>query len=137
MNIANCLWRQLLTDDIGEEIFTFATKIFPICRSITGNGVRQTLREIGVHIPLEVHEVATGTAVFDWTIPSEWNIRDAYIKNEQGEKILDFGHSNLHVMSYSAPVRQRISLSELKTHLHTLPDQPDVIPYRTSYYAEN
>jgi aminopeptidase-like protein len=137
MNIAKCLWRQLLTDDIGEEIFTFASKIFPICRSITGNGVRQTLREIGVHIPAEVHEVPTGTVVFDWTIPSEWNIRDAYIKNEHGEKIVDFAHSNLHVMSYSVPVRQRVSLSELKTHLHTLPDQPDVIPYRTSYYAKN
>jgi aminopeptidase-like protein len=137
MNIAECLWRQLLTEGIGEEIFAFATKIFPICRSITGNGVRQTLREISAHIPLEVREVPTGTAVFDWTIPREWNIRDAYIKNEQGEKIVDFAHSNLHVMSYSVPVRQRISLGELKNHLHTLPCQPDLIPYRTSYYVEN
>ena len=84
-----------------------------------------------------MHEVPTGTPVFDWTIPREWNIRDAYIKNERGEKIVDFAQSNLHVMSYSVPVRQRISLAELKKHVYTLPDQPDLIPYRTSYYAEN
>jgi aminopeptidase-like protein len=132
-----CLWPRLFTGDIGDEIFALAVKIFPICRSITGEGVRQTLRELSVHIPLEVHEVPTGTTVFDWTIPKEWNIRDAYIKNERGEKIVDFAQSNLHVMSYSVPVRRKISLGELKTHLHTLPNQPDLIPYRTSYYAEN
>ena len=99
--------------------------------------MRETLREIGTHIQLEVHEVPTGTAVFDWTIPREWNIRDAYIKNEQGEKIVDFASSNLHVVSYSVPVRRQVSLTELKKHLHTLPEQPDLIPYRTSYYAEN
>ena len=137
MNVASSFSPLLVTEDIGEEIFAFAAKIFPICRSITGNGVRQTLREIGAHIPLDVHEVPTGTEVFDWTIPREWNIRDAYIKNEQGEKIVDFAHSNLHVMSYSVPVRQQFSLDKLKSHLHTLPDQPDLIPYRTSYYAEN
>ena len=81
-------------------------RYIPICRSITGNGVRETLREIGAHIALEMHEVPTGTAVFDWTIPREWNIRDAYIKNERGEKIVDFARSNLHVMSYSVPVRR-------------------------------
>jgi aminopeptidase-like protein len=128
---------RLVTEDIGEEIFAFAAQIYPICRSITGNGVRETLRAIGAHIDLEVHEVQTGTTVFDWVIPREWNIRDAYIKNEQGEKIVDFARSNLHVMSYSVPVRQRISLAELKQHVYTLPDQPDLIPYRTSYYAEN
>jgi aminopeptidase-like protein len=133
----SCLSPELLALDIGDEIFALAAKIFPICRSITGDGVRQTLRELKAHIPLEVHEVPTGTAVFDWTVPKEWNIRDAYIKNEQGEKVVDFGQSNLHVMSYSMPVRRRISLGELKTHLHTLPNQPDLIPYRTSYYVEN
>jgi aminopeptidase-like protein len=126
-----------LIDDVGTEILALAARIFPICRSITGDGVRQTLREVGAHIDLELHEVATGTPVLDWTIPREWNIRDAWIKNERGEKIVDFNRSNLHVMSYSVPVQRRMSLAELKKHIYTLPDQPDLIPYRTSYYAEN
>jgi aminopeptidase-like protein len=126
-----------LVDDVGSEILALAARIFPICRSITGDGVRQTLREIAAHIDLEIHEVATGTPVLDWTIPREWNIRDAWIKNERGEKIVDFKRSNLHVMSYSVPVHRRMSLTELKKHIYTLPDQPDLIPYRTSYYAEN
>ncbi len=130
-------WEQLLASNAGDEIFAFAARIFPICRSITGDGVRQTLREIATHLPLEVHEVPTGTEVFDWTIPREWNIRDAYIKNGAGEKILDFAQSNLHVVSYSVPVRRRVSLAELKEHIHTLPEQPDLIPYRTSYYADD
>src|SRR5215510_14128503 len=137
MNVARCLRQQLVTEDIGEDIFALAAKIYPICRSITGDGVRETLGEIGRHIALVYHEVPTGTAVFDWTIPREWNIHDAYIKNERGEKIVDFARSNLHVMSYSVPVRRRISLDELKRHIHTLPDQPELIPYRTSYYEEN
>jgi aminopeptidase-like protein len=130
-------FEQLLTPDAGEEIFAFAGRIFPICRSITGDGVRQTLREIGSHLALEVREVPTGTEVFDWTIPREWNIRDAYIKDASGDKIVDFAQSNLHVMSYSVPVRKRLSLAELKEHVHTLPEQPDLIPYRTSYYADD
>jgi aminopeptidase-like protein len=130
-------WRQFITDDMGADIFALAARIYPICRSITGNGVRDTLREVGTHITLDIHEVPTATRVFDWTIPREWNIRDAYIKNERGEKIVDFARSNLHVMSYSVPVRARLSLAELKQHIHTLPAQPDLIPYRTSYYAEN
>jgi len=137
MNNGGFLHEQLVTEDIGEEIFAFVAEIYPICRSITGRGVRETLRAIGAHIKLEVHEVPTGTAVFDWVIPREWNIRDAYIKNERGEKVLDFAQSNLHVMSYSVPVQQRISLAQLKQHVYTLPDQPDLIPYRTSYYAED
>jgi aminopeptidase-like protein len=128
---------QLVAEDIGEVIFALAAGIFPICRSITGDGVRETLRAVDRHIKLDISEVPTGTAVFDWTVPREWNIRDAYIKNERGEKIVDFARSNLHVMSYSMPVRRRMSLAELKQHVHTLPDQPDLIPYRTSYYAEN
>jgi aminopeptidase-like protein len=123
--------------DIGEAIFALAGRIFPICRSITGDGVRKTLREISAHIALDIHEVPTGTQVFDWTVPREWNIRDAYIKNERGEKIVDFSRSNLHVMSYSVPVNARMPLKQLKQHVYTLPDQPDLIPYRTSYYAEN
>jgi aminopeptidase-like protein len=130
-------WEHLIAQEAGEEIFSFAARIFPICRSITGNGVRQTLCEIGSHLALQVHEVPTGTEVFDWTIPREWNIRDAYIKNGAGDKVVDFAQSNLHVMSYSIPVRKRISLAELKEHVHTLPQQPDLIPYRTSYYADD
>jgi aminopeptidase-like protein len=128
---------NLVAGDIGDQIFALAASIYPICRSITGNGVRDTLREVRKHIPLEIHEIPTGTAVFDWTIPREWNIRDAYIRNGRGEKVVDFARSNLHVMSYSVPVRQSISLSELKEHIYTLPGQPDLIPYRTSYYSEN
>src|ERR1700722_16188553 len=130
-------WEQLLTPDEGDEIFAFATRIFPICRSITGDGVRRTLREIGSLVALEMREVPTGTEVFDWTVPREWNIRDAYVKNGAGDKVVDFAQSNLHVMSYSIPVRKRVSLAELKEHVHTLPEQPDLIPYRTSYYADN
>lgn len=128
---------QLISKDIGDEIFAFAAEIYPICRSITGDGVRETLARIKAHIPIDVHAVPTGTPVFDWTIPREWNIRDAYVKNAKGKKIVDFSRSNLHVMSYSVPIRARLSLAELKRHLYTLPDQPDVIPYRTSYYAED
>jgi aminopeptidase-like protein len=131
------LGEQLITQDVGEEIFALVAGIFPICRSITGNGVRETLREIGSHIALETREVPTGTEVFDWTIPREWNIRDAYIMDGKGAKVVDFAQSNLHVMSYSIPVRKRISLAELKKHVHTLPEQPDLIPYRTSYYAKD
>lgn len=137
MNVQGYFREKIVQEDVGEEIFSFAAEIYPICRSITGNGVRETLRAIGAHVPLEIHEVPTGTAVFDWVIPQEWNIRGAYIKNERGEKIVDFARSNLHVMSYSVPVRQHMSLTELKQHVYTLPDQPDLIPYRTSYYAES
>jgi aminopeptidase-like protein len=126
-----------IIDGVGAEIFALARKIFPFCRSITGDGVRRTLREIASHIDLAIHEVPTGTPVLDWTIPREWSIRGAYIKNARGETVVDFDQSNLHVMSYSVPVRRRLSLEELKQHIYTLPDQPDLIPYRTSYYAEN
>ena len=128
---------QLVTEGVGEQIFALAAKLYPICRSITGEGVRETLRDIGTHIDLDVHEVPTGTPVFDWTIPREWNIRGAYIQDARGEKVVDFARSNLHVMSYSVPVRKRVSLAELKKHVYTLPDQPELIPYRTSYYDEN
>lgn len=126
-----------VTTDLGDDIFELAAKVYPICRSITGEGVRETLREIGAHIDLEISEVPSGTAIFDWTVPREWNIRDAFIKDARGAKIVDFAKSNLHVMSYSVPVRKRVSLAELKNHVHTIPEQPDRVPYRTSYYAEN
>lgn len=111
-------------------------ELFPICRSITGDGVRETLRRVGGIVPLEIHEVPTGTQVFDWTIPKEWNINDAYIKDSKGDRVVDFRRSNLHVISYSLPVRGRMSLEELKKHIYTLPEHPDWIPYRTSYYQE-
>jgi len=126
-----------LASDVGEEIYNLAAEIFPFCRSIVGDGVRATLRHLAQHIELDVHEVASGTPAFDWTVPREWNIRDAYIKDSIGNKIVDFAQSNLHVVSYSVPVRERLSLAELKKHMHSLPLQPDLIPYRTSYYAGN
>src|SRR6185369_9990960 len=114
MSIAESVWSPAAGEGIGTDIFALAARIYPICRSITGNGVRDTLRELGSQIALDIHEIPTGTAVFDWTIPKEWNIRDAYIKNAKGEKVVDFARSNLHVMSYSVPVRQSLRLSELK-----------------------
>jgi aminopeptidase-like protein len=130
--------RRLLDDPcIGEEIFALAAEIYPICRSITGEGVRRTLRQLARHIDLQVHEVPTGTQVFDWAIPREWTIRDAWIKNAAGERIVDFKSCNLHVLNYSRPIHGKLPLDELKKHVFTLPDQPDLIPYRTSYYAEN
>ena len=121
---------------IGEEIFTLAEQLFPICRSITGDGVRQTLNIVKEHIPIEIREVPSNTKVFDWTVPREWNIRDAYIKNEKDEKIVDFKNSNLHVVSYSTPINEKLSLAELLKHLFSIPENPDWIPYRTSYYDE-
>jgi aminopeptidase-like protein len=111
-------------------------ELYPICRSITGDGVRQTLKIISRHMPLAVSEVPSGTQVFDWTVPREWNIRDAWIKNTRGERIVDFRRSNLHVVSYSVPTHRRVPMEELRSHLYSLPEHPDWIPYRTSYYNE-
>jgi aminopeptidase-like protein len=121
---------------VGDELHRLIADLYPICRSITGAGLRETLRMLGKHVPLTLHEVPTGTQVFDWTVPKEWNIRDAYVKNSRGERVIDFRSSNLHVVNYSVPVRRNMNLAELKTHLFTLPDRPDWIPYRTSYYKE-
>ena len=122
---------------IGNEMYALCDRLFPICRSITGNGVRETLRVLQSICPaMTLHEVLTGTQIFDWTVPKEWNIRDAWIKNSKGEKILDFAKSNLHVMGYSIPVNQKVTLEELLPLIHTQPDQPDAIPYVTSYYKE-
>lgn len=120
----------------GERIYALVRELYPICRSITGNGVRQSLAILGRHIPIDVTEVPTGTKVFDWTVPKEWNISDAYIENSSGDRVVDFRASNLHVLNYSAPVRKVLSLDELKAHIYTLPGQPDLVPYRTSYYEE-
>jgi aminopeptidase-like protein len=124
-------------DNPGARMYRFVAELYPICRSITGEGFRQTLYQIRKHIPLEIHEVPTGTNVFDWTIPREWNIRDAWVKNAQGQKVIDFKKSNLHVVNYSVPIRRHMQLAELREHLHTLPDRPDWIPYRTSYYKDD
>lgn len=121
----------------GEAMHRLAAEIYPICRSITGDGVRQTLRRLAQEIPLEIREVPSGTPVFDWVVPPEWNIRDAYIKNAAGERVVDFRVSNLHVVSYSIPVRARMRLKDLAGHLHSLPAHPDWIPYRTTYYSED
>ncbi|MGY4286378.1 aminopeptidase-like protein [Bradyrhizobium sp. LM2.7] len=137
MNGGLTVGERLVGGSPGEEIYAFAATIYPICRSITGDGVRKTLRAIRSHIDLDIHEVPAGTEVFDWVVPREWNVRAAYIRDQQGRKIVDFAESNLHVMSYSVPVDRWISLAELKQHVYTLPDQPDLTPYRTSYYADN
>ena len=150
------------TSNVGQEIYDFAASIFPYCRSITGAGVRKTLATIsdaisgdtaisnqggGVlssksqpqksqNIKLNIKSVPSGTAVFDWTVPKEWKIRDAYIETENGTRLIDFKNNNLHVMGYSTPIDKWVNFAELKEHIYTQPDQPDVIPYVTSYYKE-
>ncbi len=122
---------------MGREMYGLIETLYPICRSLTGNGVRETLSILQRHIPLEVHDIPTGTPVFDWTVPREWNIRDAYIKNPSGERVVDFQQCNLHVVQYSVPIHARMRLVDFKDRLHTLPEHLDRIPYRTSYYREN
>jgi aminopeptidase-like protein len=117
----------------GKRMHALMEELFPLCRSITGDGVRETLRCVGRVIPLDVHEVPSGTQALDWTVPDEWNIRDAYVARD-GRRIVDFAESNLHVVSYSEPVQATISLDDLRRHLHTHPERADWIPYRTSYY---
>ncbi len=124
-------------EDSGREMHALATELFPICRSITGDGLRTTLRRIQKEIPISIVEVPSGTPVLDWTVPDEWNIRDAWIADASGERIVDFRKSNLHVVNYSSPVRERVSLSDLKSRLHSLPQQPEWIPYRTTYYKRD
>jgi len=120
----------------GAAMHALVTELYPICRSITGEGMRTTLRRLQQLVPLELHEVPSGTRVFDWTVPKEWNIRDAWVADADGSRVIDFREHNLHVVNYSVPVRRRMTLAELRPHLHTLPAQPDLIPYRTTYYAE-
>lgn len=123
--------------EIGRQMYALCDKLFPICRSITGDGVRKTLAILREIVPeMTVHEVPSGTAVFDWTVPKEWNIRDGWIKNSRGEKILDFQKTNLHVVGYSLPVDQKVTLDELLPLIYTQTDQPDAIPYVMSYYEE-
>src|ERR1700734_3468609 len=117
---------------VGQQIHDLAARLFPICRSITGPGTRETLRVLQEYIPLKIHEVPTGTKVFDWTVPKEWIIREAFIEDETGKRVVDFHRNNLHVVGYSVPMDKRMSLAELEEHLYSLPEQPGAIPYVTS-----
>jgi len=118
----------------GATLYSIIEDLFPICRSITGEGFRESLVRLQRHANMTIHEIPSGTRVHDWTVPQEWNIRDAYIKNMRGERIVDFRKSNLHVVSYSTPVHATMPMVKLKEHIHTLPEAPEWIPYRTSYY---
>ena len=122
--------------DCGRDMAALAERLYPIGRSLTGDGVRETLRELEKYVPIELHEVATGTPVYDWTIPREWNVRDAYVLDPQGRRVVDVQRSNLHLVGYSVPVDERMSLDALRPHLHSLPEQPTLVPYRTAYYAD-
>ena len=120
----------------GYSMYALAEELYPICRSITGRGVRDTLDILSKTYPINIHNVPSGTEVFDWSVPKEWNIYDAYIIDPSGKKIVDFKKQNLHVLGYSTPVDRTVSLQELLEICYTEPNQPDVIPYVTSYYKE-
>jgi aminopeptidase-like protein len=124
-------------DALGAAMYCFAEAAYPLPRSLTGDGVRQTLALLAERVPLEVHEVPTGTPVLDWTVPKEWNVREAWLQDPFGHRVADFAKHNLHLLGYSVPVQRKVPLAELKDHLFSLPDHPDLIPYRTAYYAEN
>jgi aminopeptidase-like protein len=126
--------QRLDADALGLELHERIRRMFPICRSITGNGLRETLRSVAAEIELVVHEVPSGTRVFDWVVPKEWNIVDACVKDRTGKRVIDFAASNLHVVNYSIPMRTTLTLSDLQPHLHSIPEHPDWIPYKTSYY---
>ncbi len=128
------LRRSVDFDRAGEEMYALAAELYPICRSITGDGLRATLGRLARDVTMELHEVPSGTAVLDWTVPNEWNVRDAWVKDASGRRVIDFQRSNLHVLHYSTPLRRAVTRDELARHLYTLPDRPQVIPYRTAYY---
>jgi len=128
---------SVMRNSLGRDMHGLVSALYPICRSITGDGLRQTLDVLGQHLPLQRFDVPTGTQVFDWTVPREWNIRDAYIKDRNGRRIIDFRTCNLHVVNYSTPIHRTMTLAELQPHLFTLPTHPTWIPYRTSYYKDS
>jgi aminopeptidase-like protein len=123
-------------DAAGREMYDLIAELYPVCRSITGDGVRRTLDVLGRGLELTREEVPTGTRVFDWVVPREWNVADAWVATTGGERLIDFRRSNLHVLQYSTPIRRRVGRAELAAHLHSLPEHPRWIPYRTSYYEE-
>jgi len=123
-------------DAAGRSMMDLAAELYPIPRSLTGDGVRETLERIARRIPLETHELPTGTPVLDWTVPQEWSPREAWIRDPSGRRIVDFADHSLHLVGYSVPVQRQLSLNDLRPRLHSLPEQPDLIPYRTSYYEE-
>jgi aminopeptidase-like protein len=122
--------------EMEKELEHYFDRLWPICRSISGNGVRESLSILSEIVPLNIHEVPSGTRVLDWTVPKEWNIREAYIITPDGQRIADLQVNNLHIVSYSIPVNASFEWDELAPHLHTLPSMPDAIPYITSYYKE-
>lgn len=121
----------------GQAMHALMAELYPICRSITGEGVRRSHEILRQHVPLRSFEVPSGTEVFDWTVPREWNIRDAYLRGPAGRMVCSFQEHNVSVLGYSVPVRARMSLEALRPHLRSLPDQPGVIPYLTSYYKDD
>jgi aminopeptidase-like protein len=130
-------WELADPGSAGRSMHDLIRELYPICRSITGDGVRETLAIVGREIPLDVTEVPSGTEVLDWRVPREWNIRDAWIKDRAGNRVVDFRECNLHVVSYSVPIHATMSRADLEPHLHSIPDHPDWVPYRTSYYNES
>jgi len=121
---------QAWVDQADELLRT----LFPLCRSITGDGLRQTLELVRAVAPFELSEVPSGTRCYDWIVPDEWNVRDAYVADSMGRRVIDFQASNLHLVNYSVPFEGRLTFDELAPHLYSLPDLPEAIPYRTSYY---
>lgn len=136
MDVAH-LSRLLELHDLQGELAALMARLYPICRSVTGQGLRDSLGILAEHLPLKLHEVPSGTRVLDWEVPKEWNIRDAYVMSLRGERVIDFQRSNLHVVGYSTPVSRRMALSELRPKLHSLPAHPSWIPFRSSFYRED
>ena len=124
-----------MTFDMQHKIEQYFDRLWPINRSLTGNGNRETLKILSELVDLKVTEVPSGTQCFDWTVPPEWNVMEAWVKDSTGKKIIDFAENNLHLLGYSEPFQGRLSFEDLKGHLYSLPDQPGLIPYLTSYYS--